>query len=73
MLLSLTLVCDEGGIRVADFCPTYLWCSRHGMYEKNYTVFPILDWIGRRDEWLDKSEYDKMLREWTDLKTKFNL
>ena len=73
MLLSLTLVCDEDSISVAGLCPTYLWCSRHGMYEKNYTVFPILDWIGRRDEWLNKSEYDKMLREWTDLKTKFNL
>ncbi|MCR5710243.1 MAG: CapA family protein [Bacteroidales bacterium] len=73
MLLSLTLVCDAEGIRVAEVRPTYLWCSRHGMYEKNYTVFPITDWIGTRDRWIDPSEYDKMIREWEAVKRKFNL
>lgn len=73
MLLSLTLVCDREGIRVSDLQPTYLWCSRHGMYERNYTVFPILNMIGTRDAWLDRSEYDKMVREWEDLKKKFGL
>ena len=73
MLLTLTLVCGDEGIRAADLCPTYLWCSRKQMLEANYTVIPLRDWIGRRDEWLDKSEYDKMLREWTFLQQKFNL
>jgi len=73
MLLTLTLVCGENGIRIAEMCPTYLWCSRKQMLETNYTVIPLREWIGRRDEWLDKSEYDKMLREWTDLQQKFNL
>ena len=73
MLLTLKLVCGEDGIRVADLCPTYLWCSRKQMLETNYTVIPLREWIGRRDEWLDKTEYDKMLREWTDLQKKFNL
>ena len=73
MLLSLTLVCDGDDIHVADFSPTYLWCSRKHMLEANYTVIPILEWIGTRDRWLDPSEYDKMVREWTDLKHKFGL
>ena len=73
MLLSMTLVCDEGGIRVADLTPTYLWCSRKHMLEANYTVIPILEWIGTRERWLDPSEYDKMVREWSDLKHKFGL
>ena len=73
MLLSLTLVFDEDGFRVADLCPTYLWCSRKRMLETNYTVIPILEWLGTRDRWLDPSEYDKMVREWTDLKKQFGL
>jgi len=70
MLLSLTLVFDGEDIRVADLSPTYLWCSRKHMLEKNYTVIPLLEWIGTRDRWLDPSEYDKMVREWTELKHK---
>lgn len=73
MLLTLTIVCDENGIRIADAYPTYLWCSRKRMLEANYTVIPLLEWIGTRDRWLDPSEYDKMVREWTALKQKFNL
>ena len=73
MLLSLTLVCDEDGIRVADLQPTYLWCSRKRMLEANYTVIPIREWLGTHDRWLDPAEYDKMVREWTDLKKKFGL
>lgn len=73
MLLSLTLVCDGDGIRVVDVHPTYLWCSRRRCLEQNYTVIPLAEWIGRREEWLDKSEYDKMVREWTFLQNKFGL
>ena len=74
MLYELVLTADEaGGLRIADAVPTSTWCSRRRMLEANYTVIPILEWIGRRDEWLDKSDYDKMLREWTALQQKFNL
>ncbi len=74
MLLTLTLVCDrQGVISVACMDPTYLWCSRRRMLESNYTVIPIVEWIGRRDQWLDPSDYDKMVREWTDIQRKFNL
>jgi poly-gamma-glutamate synthesis protein (capsule biosynthesis protein) len=74
MLYELVLTSNgRGGLAIAEAIPTYTWCSRRRMLEANYTVIPILDWIGRRDEWSDKSDYDKMLREWTALKTKFNL
>ena len=74
MLYELVLTDDgQDGLAIAEANPTYTWCSRRRMLEPNYTVIPILDWIGRRDDWLDKSDYDKMLREWTALKTKFNL
>ena len=74
MLYEMVVVRDaEGRIAIADAFPTYLWCSRHGMLEQNYTVIPILDWIGRRDAWLVPSDYDKMVREWEALQKKFNL
>ena len=73
MLLSMTLVCEGDVIRVAEMQPVYLWCSRKRMLETNYTVIPILDWLDTRDRWLDPSEYDKMVREWKDLKHKFGL
>jgi len=74
MLLELTLVCDsDGTITVAGMDPTYLWCSRRRMLEPNYTVIPIEEWIGTRDRWLDPSEYDKMVREWENLKRFFRL
>ena len=74
MLYELVVVCDaQGKARIADATPTYLWCSRHGMYEKNYTVFPLVDWIGTRESWLDKREYDKMIREWEAYKKIFGI
>ena len=73
MLYELVLTDDGDGLAIAEAIPTYTWCSRRRMLEANYTVIPIRDWIGRRDDWLDKSDYDKMLREWTALQTKFNL
>lgn len=73
MLYELVVVSDGYRATIADAFPTYLWCSRHGGLEKNYTVIPILEWIGRRDEWLNRSDYDKMVREWEALKRHFNL
>ena len=74
MLYELVLVTDrKGNTRIADAFPTYLWCARKGTLERNYTVIPILDWIGRRDSWIDKSDYDRMVREWEALKIKFGL
>ena len=74
MLYELVVVGDgRGKAVIVDAFPTYLWCSRHGMYERNYTVFPILEWIGTRESWIDKREYDKMVREWEALRKKFDL
>lgn len=74
MLCELVVVRDSrGGAVIAEVHPTYTWCARRRMLEQNYTVIPISDWIGRRDQWRDKSDYDKMIREWEALKLKFGL
>jgi len=73
MLYEIDLVCDGDKAVIVNAFPTYLWCSRRRGLEQNYTVIPIHEWIGRRQEWLDKSDYDKMMREWEALRNKFNL
>ncbi len=39
----------------------YLWCSRPGGYNDSYTVIPVKEFMGRRDEWKNPADYDKML------------
>lgn len=74
MLYEIDIVRDrDGSAVIVNAFPTYLWCARQGMLEENYTVVPILEWIGRRDAWRDPGDYDTMLREWTALRQKFNL
>ncbi|MBR5833128.1 MAG: CapA family protein [Bacteroidales bacterium] len=39
----------------------YLWCSLPGGYNDSYTVIPVEDYIGKRDLWHGKWDYDKMV------------
>ena len=38
----------------------FLWCSLPGNLRDNYATIPVKDFIGRRDEWLQPSDYDDM-------------
>ena len=40
----------------------FLWCSRPGGFNNRYTVVPVEEYIGRRDEWKGAWDYDKMIR-----------
>lgn len=40
---------------------TWLWCSRPGGFTDGYAVIPIERFIGSRDSWTGKWEYDKMV------------
>lgn len=51
----------NGDIETLPIEFTYLWCSRPGGYNSSYTVVPVADFIGRKDEWLGPWEYDKMV------------
>ena len=39
----------------------WLWCSRPGGYNKSYTIIPVEEFIGSRQEWIGAWEYDKMM------------
>ena len=40
---------------------TWLWCSRPGGFANDYTVIPVEEYMGTRDEWKGGWEYDKMV------------
>lgn len=51
----------NGEIEMLPLEFTYLWCSRPGGYNNGYTVIPVKDFIGRRQEWQGVWDYDKMV------------
>lgn len=40
---------------------TFLWCTLPGKLKNTYTTIPVADYIGRRDEWIQPSDYDNMV------------
>lgn len=51
----------NGDIRMLPLEFTYLWCSRPGGYNDSYTVIPVADFVGRRHEWENGWDYDRMM------------
>lgn len=51
----------NGDVEILPLEFTYLWCSRPGGFRDSYTVVPIEEYIGRKEEWLGPWEYDKMV------------
>jgi poly-gamma-glutamate synthesis protein (capsule biosynthesis protein) len=39
---------------------SFLWCCLPGTLRDNYVTIPVADFLGRRDEWIDPSDYDNM-------------
>lgn len=47
----------------------FLWCSKPGGYCNGYTVLLIKEMIGKRNEWKNPADYDKMLNSYYRVKT----
>lgn len=58
----------NGDIELLPVEFTYLWCSRPGGYDNSYTVVPVAEFIGRREEWTGPWDYDKMVDTYTYVK-----
>ncbi len=39
----------------------FLWCCLPGTLRFNYVTIPVADFIGRRSQWIDPSDYDNMI------------
>lgn len=46
----------------------FLWCTLPGMLKDNYTTISVKDFIGKRDLWKNKSDYDNMLQTYRRVK-----
>ena len=38
------------------------WCSLPGRLRDSHTTIPVKEYLGRRSEWKDPSDYDKMVQ-----------
>ena len=52
---------SNGDLEMLQPTYKYLWCSLPGGYNDSYTVIPVEDYIGKRDLWHGKWDYDKMV------------
>ena len=51
----------DGDTEVLPIQFTYTWCSRPGGYCSSYTVLPVKEFIGRKEQWQNGTDYDRML------------
>ena len=58
----------NGDISMEPIELTWLWCSRPGGFNNGYTVVPIEEYIGRRDEWTGGWDYDKMMSTYEEIR-----
>ncbi len=62
LVVTLPLVrYSDGSARVADLRYTLTWCSLPGGLTDCHATVPVREMLGRRDEWLNPSDYDKMV------------
>lgn len=51
----------NGDIELLPLELIWLWCSRPGGFGNSYTVIPVEEYLGRREEWSGAWDYDKMV------------
>ena len=69
LMTTITIVRHtDGDIEVMPLEFTYLWCSRPGGFCDSYTIIPIQDFIGSRERWTGRWEYDKMMTTYNRVK-----
>lgn len=62
MMLTVRIIRDAyGEISILPFEPEFLWSSLPGDFSDDYTVLPVKEFIGKRDEWQTKTDYDNMI------------
>lgn len=59
---------DQSGCRIVSGEPIWLWCARGGRFEKNYTTFPIQQFIEKPELFDNKYEYQNMVETYNRLR-----
>ncbi|MBP3270097.1 MAG: CapA family protein, partial [Bacteroidales bacterium] len=69
MIAKLRIVTGEDGARRLlrpELVMT--WCTRPGTLTDSYATIPVKEFLGKRDLWKDKSDYDNMVRSYERVK-----
>ena len=62
LMTTLQIVRDGmGNVEILNPEHMFTWCSRPGGYGDSYYVIPITDYLGKKDEWKEKWDYDHMI------------
>ncbi len=69
-IFVVSIVKDSLGCRILSGEPIWLWCARGGRFERNYTTFPIRDFIGRPELFTNSYEYQNMVDTYNRLREK---
>lgn len=65
IMVTLSIEHDiNGSVRLLDPRHTWLWCSPDGGLTDNYALVRYDEYVGKRDSWIDASDYDKMVMEY---------
>lgn len=51
----------NGDIEILDLEHKFTWCSRPGGYGDSYHVLPLTEYMGTKEDWKGKWEYEKMV------------
>lgn len=69
LMVTLRFTKDKFGDRnMLEPLLTMTWCSRPGHLTRSYTTIPIKEYVGKRDLWLNPSDYDKMISSYERVK-----
>lgn len=59
---------SDGNLEMLKPTFKYLWCSLPGGYNNGYTVIPVEEFLGKRELWHGKWDYDKMVNTYNRIK-----
>ncbi|MFA6677135.1 MAG: CapA family protein [Bacteroidales bacterium] len=72
-IITLKLTRDKDGkVIIAGYNSDWIWCSRAGKLEKNYTTILVNDFKDKRNLFIEKSDYDTMMNTYNVLKKILN-
>ena len=70
--MALVKVAVHGRVRKVLPRPeiTFLWCTKPRMVEESYSVVPVKEFLGKKEEWRIREDYTNMVNTYNFVKTK---
>ena len=62
LLVTLRFVRQGKEMKMLEPELSWLWCTLPGRLKNTYMTIPVAEYINRRDEWLNHSDYDNMIQ-----------